>query len=50
MHLSCQAGIERKKTFIYLEYSLLAKNGPTGINSFASILLVDHAWEPTILR
>lgn len=35
--------LKRKKTFIYLEYSLLAKNGPKGINSFASILLVDHA-------
>ena len=38
--------LKGKKKFIYLEYSLLAKNGPMGINSFASILLVDHAWEP----
>lgn len=28
----------------FLVYSLLAKNGPVGINSFASIILFDREW------
>lgn len=45
MHFRIAHGHWKKEAFSV--YSLLGKNGPMGINSFASIILFDHEWQPS---